>query len=97
MDAAVQIWTCGHSKQIQEDKTIIHVYVLTWRLLFAGVVPLGPRVIKLGVPSASTLVEPSTARSATIGFAGLLELAALGTSSNWKWCLGRDRCARCGV
>ena len=38
-----------------------------------------PRVIEFGVPFTSTVPEPSAARSAATGFAGL-ETAAFGTS-----------------
>ena len=45
----------------------------------AGLDALSPRVIKLRVARASAVVEPSSARSATAGFARLLECAALRT------------------
>ena len=45
---------------------------------FTGLNALGPRVRKLGVSFIATLIEPSTAASATTAFTGFLD-TALGT------------------
>ena len=60
-------------------KHCTYIYLITHKLTFAGLDALGPRVIELGVARTSAVVEPSTARSATAGFAGLLGLTTLGT------------------
>ena len=52
------------------------------KLTCAGLHALEPRVVELGVARISTIVEPSTAGSATAGFAGFLFEAALGTRGN---------------
>ena len=64
---------------------------MTHKLTFASRFALAPRVIKLCVPTTSTLVEPSTTTSATTARAGSQEDAALGAYSTD--CL-RDRLGR---
>ena len=59
------------------------IYSVTHELTFAGIDALGPRVAELGVARASTVVGPSTARSATASFAGLLECGAL-RAPGWR-------------
>ena len=64
-----------------------HTHIQTMQsveLTFAGLDALDPRVIKLGVASIPTVVEPSTCRSATAAFAGHLESATLGASSRCR-------------
>ena len=46
-------------------------------LTFAGLDTLKPPVINVSVAGTSTILIPSTTRSATTGSAGLLKLAAL--------------------
>ena len=47
---------------------------------FTGLNALGPRVRKLGVSFIATLIEPSTAASATTAFTGFLDGHAPGAS-----------------
>ena len=56
------------------------MYIQLWvssQLTFAGMKAFKPRVIEVGVAFISTLLEPSTATSATTEFAGSLDGAAL--------------------
>ena len=69
-----------HSSKIQKQKNAIAVavYITDFlELTFAGLHALGPPVICLSVTSTSTLLKPSTARSATTGSAGFLERTTL--------------------
>ena len=49
-----------------------------WQRTFAGLYALDPCVIEVCVPGISTLLEPSTAASATAEFAGFLDSRARG-------------------
>ena len=60
----------------------MHILSHTRNRVFAGLVAFGPRVVKVRVATISTLAHPSTARSATIKFAGFLESTALGASNS---------------
>ena len=50
---------------------------------FAGIDALTPRVIEIRVAEIATLLEPSTATSATTELAGSLDGAALGARGTW--------------
>ena len=63
----------------------------------AGLDALDPCVIKLCLADISTVLEPSTAVSATAAFAGILKRAALRTFTRWRGWGGRcGRCCRYG-
>ena len=49
-------------------------------LTFTGLNPLDPSMIEVCVTGISTVLEPSTAASATAAFTGFLDSAALGTA-----------------
>ena len=64
------------------------------KLTFAGLNALDPCMIEVWVASISTVLEPSTAASATTEFAGFLNAAALG--AHLASYLGRRRGCFCG-
>ena len=55
----------------------MYLHALSPGLTFASLDALNPAVLHVAVADTSTVVKPSTARSATTGFAGFLERAAL--------------------
>ena len=70
----------------------MHVHAIALELTFAGLRTLKPAVISVSVDGTSTVLKPSTARSATTDSAGFPERAALWTHH----LIGRgdDKCAR---
>ena len=54
----------------------MHLHAGNTELTFAGLHSLKPPVINISVADTSTVLVPSTARSATTDSAGLLKLAA---------------------
>ena len=70
-------------------------------LTFACLHAIGPSVINILAAEASTVLEPSTAASATTEFAGFLDTAALGTQfaaylAAYRGCARRCRRCCCG-
>ena len=62
----------------------------------AGQDTLKPRMIEVWVPAISTVLEPSTATSATTEFAGFLDIAALGAHRSPHYGCNRRRECFCG-
>ena len=57
----------------------MHLHVIALELTFAGLHALKPAVMSVSAAGPSTVLEPSTARSATTDSAGFRELTALWT------------------
>ena len=55
----------------------MHLHALSLELTFAGLHALKPPVINVSVAGTSTVLKPSTTRSATTDSAGFPERAAL--------------------
>ena len=55
----------------------MYLHAISLALTFASLHALKPPVINVSVASTSTVLKPSTARSATTDSAGFLERAAL--------------------
>ena len=78
---------CGHAcVRDMNSNTLSHSQSDGARLTVTGLRALEPAVLDVSVISTSTVIEPSTARSATTGSAGFLERAAL-----WAHARTRDR------
>lgn len=60
----------------------VHVDEMNHTLTFASLGALEPRVIEIWVACNATLLMPSAVRSATTGFARILDRAAFGA---WTW------------
>ena len=60
---------------------------MSLQLTFASLNALKPPVVKVAVANTSTILKPSTARSAATGSAGFLERTA-------PWALHRITCCR---
>ena len=83
-------------KQKRKNALIVHCLVWvkiylhtgTLELTFAGLHALKPSVLNVAVTSASAVLKPSTARSATTGSAGFLERATLWARHHVRdcWC-----------
>ena len=58
---------------------MIYLHVIKLELTLAGLYAFKPPVINIFVAGSSTVLEPSTARSAATDSAGFLERAALRT------------------
>ena len=78
------VWAC--MCQRHEQQHAINSQSDGARLTVTGLRALKPTVLDVSVISTSTVIEPSTARSATTGSAGFLERAAL-----WAHARTRDR------
>ena len=65
------------------------LHFMMYERTVTGVPALGPSVIKVFVSVASTLIEPSTAGSATTALAGFLEQTAFGAFDTSSYCGGR--------
>ena len=61
-----------------EGQMLSRKHICAIKRTLAGLGALRPGVVKLRVAVVSTLIEPSTARSATTDFAGFLESGTLG-------------------
>ena len=60
-----------------EDVSTYHkLHITSLGLTFAGLNALKPPVINISVDNTRAVLIPSTARSATTGYAGFLEVAA---------------------
>ena len=60
--------------------------------MFAGLIALGPCILKLWVDRQPTLVEPSPTSGTATSFTGYLERTALATYGSRFRCDNRDRC-----
>ena len=69
---------------------VMYLHAINIELTFAGLHTLKPRLLNVSVVGSSTLLVPSTARSATTDSAGFLERAALETRHRI-----RDRWGNC--
>ena len=56
----------------------MYVYASSVQFTFAGLHAFRPTVMEFFVANSSTILEPSTAGSATTDYAGFLERATLG-------------------
>ena len=66
-----------HSQSLFNLSKHLCTYVISLELTFAGLDAIKPPVISVSVAGTSTVLIPSTARSATTDSAGFLERAAL--------------------
>ena len=66
-----------------------YLHVVSLQLTFARINALRPPVINVSIASTSTVLKPSTARSATTVPARFLEHAAFG-ACYWFYCCGGD-------
>ena len=73
---------------VKETKNIIYKHTPSLELTFAGFHALKPFVISVPVAGTSTILIPSTARSAATDSAGFLERAALWTCRRADSCAG---------
>ena len=70
----------NHGKMLKQSLLNLsddYLHVVSSQLTFAGSYTFKPPVINDSVPCTSTVLEPSTSRSATTDSAGFLERAAL--------------------
>ena len=82
--AGVYMWAGQRQKRDMLQQTLLtlgnnYLHALSLELTFAGLHSFKPPVINISIASTSTVLKPSTVRSATTDSAGFLERATFWT------------------